>query len=276
MSNNGPVIDNTTLFTNPTAEPEVSQRTLESYLMRTAVFLTTVRKDDQIRGLLEARGYDNAEHEDALKRVTTLLGLGPSKQREVDQLRAMNEVDAADENIFKIVTATLTRRFPEDAEEILRGIAPGAGYDAVLNLEILLDRIDERESGVGREATREGDMKIVNTLAKRGFDKEERDRLKALITLAKQVTPVMPTAALQAKEEKRYIENLMAVRDWYLEWADIARTVMKRRDQLIKLGLASLRRPGKEEEPAPPPIPAPTPAPTPTPAPAPPEPEPMD
>jgi hypothetical protein len=36
-------------------------------------------------------------------------------------------------------------------------------------------------------------------------------------------------------------QALVEQRQWFEEWADVARSVIKRRDQLIRLGLASRR-----------------------------------
>jgi hypothetical protein len=46
--------------------------------------------------------------------------------------------------------------------------------------------------------------------------------------------------------------GLVALRAWYEEWSEIARVAVTRRDQLIRLGLASrkLRQEDDESEPA--------------------------
>jgi hypothetical protein len=52
----------------------------------------------------------------------------------------------------------------------------------------------------------------------------------------------------RVKAEAEYEEALLDLRDWYVEWAGIARLVVKRRDYLILLGLAERRASGGSED----------------------------
>jgi hypothetical protein len=61
----------------------------------------------------------------------------------------------------------------------------------------------------------------------------------------------LPDAEKVAKSEADTLRNLMALRAWYEEWSSIARVVIKRRDYLIRMGLAK-RRVLAVEPPAPP------------------------
>lgn len=96
-----------------------------------------------------------------------------------------------------------------------------------------------------------------------------------LVVLARQVSPTSPSATAKEEADQRYVTNLTAVRDWYLEWSDIARLTIKRRDQLIRLGIAN-RRSEKEADTEENPVPTPSPfPPSPPPAPVNPNPAPV-
>ena len=43
------------------------------------------------------------------------------------------------------------------------------------------------------------------------------------------------------RDSPEYLELLFELRDWYVEWSGIARLTIKRRDYLIRLGLATKR-----------------------------------
>jgi hypothetical protein len=83
-------------------------------------------------------------------------------------------------------------------------------------------------------------------LESRGLTTEERGRLKALVDVAlgpsakpDAAAPRPPDAPATSASLTR---NLAELRAWYDEWATTARAVIKKRDYLARLGLASSRR----------------------------------
>lgn len=124
---------------------------------------------------------------------------------------------------------------------------PSTGAAAVAGVATFLSRIGTLEKGddPARAGTRKEDKKAVELLAKRGLDKEERSRLSAaLVELAFRPTAALPAprGELDAKRATARTTALVALRDWYEEWAAIARVVVKRRDYRIRMGIARKSR----------------------------------
>lgn len=122
---------------------------------------------------------------------------------------------------------------------------PSTGAAAVAGVATFLSRIGTLEKGddPARAGTRKEDKKAVELLAKRGLDKEERSRLAALVELAFRPTAALPAPReLDAKRATARTTALVALRDWYEEWAAIARVVVKRRDYRIRMGIARKSR----------------------------------
>lgn len=108
-----------------------------------------------------------------------------------------------------------------------------------------LDRLDELEKSAERKSTRKDDHAALATLAKRGFDAKERKRLRDLVNLV-QSSPELADEAEGAEEEKQ--AALVQLRAWFDDWTSTARSVVGRRDHLIRLGLAKRRANGKIED----------------------------
>jgi hypothetical protein len=87
-----------------------------------------------------------------------------------------------------------------------------------------------------RKATRKADQAALATLAERGYTKEERARLRALLKTAQTVIVAEPASddARTAIERELY--------GWIDDWGTSAKQVIKRRDHLILLGLAERKK----------------------------------
>jgi hypothetical protein len=66
----------------------------------------------------------------------------------------------------------------------------------------------------------------------------ERKRLRQLITTAKSAPDSAPETPQLAPNAAERLEALKDLRAWYDDWSEVAHAVVKRRDQLIRLGLA--------------------------------------
>jgi hypothetical protein len=112
----------------------------------------------------------------------------------------------------------------------------------------MLDRLDALEKGPERKSTRKADHAALATLAQRGITSDERARLRGLIETASHVMDPPDDGEESAANAARN-EALRKLRAWYDEWSETARAVIKRRDQLIRLGLAKrIKRKAPAEE----------------------------
>ena len=150
------------------------------------------------------------------------------------------------------VSSATPVKHPEQCALVFKDLEPAIGAWALLTVTTFLDRLEVLEKGEGRKGTRKGDLAALATLEQRGITQDERTRLRGLIQTAKKSSPA-PAPGPQQAHEQQEVERIAALkqaRAWYDDWADVARAVIKRRDYLIRLGLAKRKAPKKKAPPA--------------------------
>ena len=156
---------------------------------------------------------------------------------------ALRAIDAWDEPTFAKASAALERRFPAQWEFVFGdGLAPAQGTDSVLAVMKLLERLDALESSANRKDTRKQDHAALAVLASRGIDDAARAEMRKLLKTA-QRAPEVPLTDDHSKELAAAREaNAIALYRWYKEWSTTAHAVIKRRDQLVLMGLAKRKK----------------------------------
>jgi hypothetical protein len=214
--------------------------TLEQTPARVLTFLRAAGTSAEIRSLLAARGYSESDHEEGWELLHKVSGhrpvAAPSAPPDNAIRNAINTLDAWDEDGYRLVRAALTRRFPEQLRFVLEGLSPARGTGAVLSVKNLLDRLDALETSPDRSGSREQDLAALAALAAKGITREERDRLRALVSTAQGL--IAPGAPASEPVCPPVLQDLQELKAWYAEWAETARVAIKRRDHLIRLGLA--------------------------------------
>ncbi|MBN8612709.1 MAG: hypothetical protein J0L92_19090 [Deltaproteobacteria bacterium] len=214
-------------------EAGISLETLEQTPGRVATFLMGLVKERGARAMLQRMGYDKAEHQ---RGTALFIAVAESRAEDIltpaNVLDAITELDNWDEPHIRALRAIL-KRFPDVFKAVLFGIEPIAGPEAVFNVERILQRMTAAEKLPGAK-------EAFAVLAKRGYTPAERKRLAALVKLASDGDHVPDTQ----ESEEAYVQALLALREWYDEWSEIARLTIKRRDYLITLGLAERRGSG--------------------------------
>ena len=209
----------------------VTLETLEQTVRRAMDMLIALGTSPGPFGLMYKRGYTEQEHDRGWVLVHKLVGHpAVEPRRKTEAAMAVTELDNWDEEGLRMARAALIR-FPEVAERLLAGLVPVEGNGAVENVAILLDRLRAEET------TEEGPAALAR-LATAGLSPEDRKHLAGLVKLAKSAAEV-PEPAFRDTPE--YVELLLDLRDWYLEWSEVARITIKRRDYLIRMGLAERR-----------------------------------
>lgn len=215
---------------------------------RATKFLGAAARGNDIRAILEAVGYLPPVHAEGWARLLKVLGYhGPEPEAAIDpEVRdAIVLVDRWDEPQFAIAAASLKTSHPDQERYLLGNLEPQEGSGAVGAVAVFLDRVDTLEKGRSPE-TRAADKDAVKKLATRGLDAAERKRVAALVKVAQ------GKAAAPAKSDAPEADDtadVLALKAWYDEWAAIAKAVIKRRDYLIRLGLAQPSRPKKARAP---------------------------
>jgi hypothetical protein len=146
----------------------------------------------------------------------------------------------ADEDVFRITTATLTRHFRGQAAFVVDGIGPDTGIASVLAMAHLLDRLDALDSSPAREATREAtrstDHAALALLAVRTLTLPA-----ATSDAASSPSPIPPPPPTPPRPRRNCPRSttqsasdqetaLRGLRAWFDEWSEIAKACIKRRD----------------------------------------------
>jgi hypothetical protein len=207
-----------------------------------------VREDPNpaIRSAMTSIGYSDAHHAKGWALLHAASGYAPTETTiatDAATRDAISTLDNEDEDLFRVVRATLIHNFPTQATTVLQGIGPTTGGKCVPNVKKLVERIRALAS-----SSTDADKAAAKELASRKVNEAALSRLEGLIASAEKAPEVAPvdTSAASAAEEK-HLANLRAMRAWYEEWSEMARAGVKRRDHLIQLGLAKRKSPKKGE-----------------------------
>jgi len=139
---------------------------------------------------------------------------------------------------FPVVSATLERHYPALHATIFKNLSQTSGAEVIVSVGTLLDRLDTMKAS---EAGKKADALLVT----RGLTTEVRAQASKLIDTIKQTEEtVLPEIDPASKaEQEKALDKVWA---WYREWSQIARTVIKRGDVLIRLGLRQPNRGSSE------------------------------
>ena len=231
---------------------EFTAETLEETPARVAKFLLGIGAVATIRTQLAAAGMGADDLLEGRKLLLACLAEPERMAAVVDSedaqatRAAIAELDAWDEPNFARYGAALKRRFPSAHAYVFRELKASTGSDAVTGVATFLARIKALAEGTdpARAEQAKDDAKAVALLETRGLTKAERKRLEGLVKLA-----LGPTEALEAlppdDTPDQRLAKLAELKGWYDEWAATARVVVKKRMNLIRLGLAQ-RKVGKK------------------------------
>ncbi|MCU0694051.1 MAG: hypothetical protein MUF54_21885 [Polyangiaceae bacterium] len=214
---------------------------LEETPARALKFLSGVASDSVIWAILSQRGYGQEPHDEGWELLLSATGYRrtpPAAKDSPASRSALAELDALDEPMFRIARAALRRNHAEQCEFVFADLAPATGAGAIVSVATFLDRLDALDHSAERKATRKADHAALAILAARGIGGDERKRLRQLVATAKSAPDPAPETPQLAPNAAQRLEALNAVRAWYEDWSEVAHAVVKRRDQLIRLGLA--------------------------------------
>jgi CheY-like chemotaxis protein len=218
-----------------------SRQTLDDVPSRVLTFLIAVGESLPIRAALATKGYTEDEHDLAwslLKKLSIFPPSAPTLDHGVRE--AITELDAWDEPNFACIAAALNRLHPEQSKFVFADLEAKQGPESVIGVATLLDRLRKLEQAPERKATRKADHAALATLAARGYTPEERERLHQLVETAQKVVVTKPIS-----DDER-TKALLDLYGWITDWATTAKTVIRRRDHLIKLGIAKRKKPVKK------------------------------
>ena len=217
---------------------------LTEKLRRVLTFLVGAR-NPRIIATLGRRGFSPADLEEGWSLFQVAAGarlsytpatsdpLAPSRMRAL-----LGTLDEWENAWYPVISATLQRHYPDLHATVFHNLPQTDGPELLLSVATLLDRLAALAE---TEASQPADA----LLERRGLTAEVRAEATALIAEAKEAGEAVPLDVdPQARDEQARAAD--AVWAWYLEWSQIARTLITRGDVLIRLGLRTPKRRGRD------------------------------
>ncbi|MBN1612087.1 MAG: hypothetical protein JW940_35980 [Polyangiaceae bacterium] len=215
--------------------PVPCDRTLADTPARVLVLLSAIATRAPIRDLMSQGGFSAEDHAEGWTLLTRACEYRATAAPASEHFRArsaMAEVHGWVTTHFARFRAALERLHPEAVALFPITDTRYAG-DALLALAHVIERL----RGNGDEH----DRALRATLARRGLDGNEIERLGRLVRDAQSVGDAVDK---EMEVEARTAE-LVALYRWYRDWAETAKRLVARRDYRAALGLAGAR--GKAE-----------------------------
>ena len=235
----------------------LSRNTLENALPRALQFLRAVGTDAGIMQALEQTGFDEAAQKQGWSLVLTAysatngpVAAGVNDTPLSDAIAKISDWQSA---MFVRAHAALRRFHEEQDAFVFANLETGAGIAAVPAVATFLDRLDALESSPERKGSRKSDHAALELLAQRGITSEQRKEMRTLVKWVESTQAAPLTTHVQSPRDAA----LTAVYEWVQDWSDCARTVISRRDQLIRLGIGKRRSRKQDAQPTPAPEPQP-------------------
>jgi len=205
---------------------------------RALTFLCALARGRDLAALLAKAGYGASDHDEGwtLLRAVAPSPAPPAPDDDAKGRDAFAEVDRWDNAVLPRCKAALDRLHPEQSRYVFANLKAQDGTASLGATLTFLARLDALEGDPARAATRDADHAALRTLEKRGVTPEERRRVAALVGYC----PDLPSSGPPADTERN--AELVALKRWYDDWAATARSVVHRRDQQIRLGIAQMHR----------------------------------
>lgn len=227
-------------------EPQVGQETLEQTPERLLRFLLAISRYPNIRRRLRTRGYGRQQHQLAYRVLEELGAYDEDSQvdsSDPDVKAALQTLNELDEETLTLVAAALRYKLPLHHAFMLDGLASSTDAgQAAKTIGALLDRMARLESGKVDEALKADAAAALQAMSEKGLDASWRQRVGQVRDLLRTLPEEEVTEEQLKQREQARMNKLLEVRALFEEWADTARVEFKGRRDLIRLGLASLRR----------------------------------
>jgi hypothetical protein len=200
-----------------------SDTTLAELPARVLVFLSAIATRPAIRGAMGEAGFRAADHAEGCRLLLAVAELTPTavmRPRRSEAISAMAELHAFATSNFRRFRAALERLHPESSYLFpeLDSRYPG---ESLLAVAKLLQRIPAC------------DAKVLGTLGQRGLDGAELQRLSRLVTEAQR----LDTGADAQPDAEERTEELTALYHWHKDWIESAKSVIRRKDWRLSLGI---------------------------------------
>ena len=232
-----------------------SQEVLESTPERVTKFLQGIGALPVVRTLLAQNGMTDEDIKEGRTLLLRCLAepieapVELQTESAIAQRAAVAELDQWDEPNFARFGASLRRHHRSAHDYVFRDLKPATGALAVQGVATFLARVDALEAGsdAARRDTKKEDAEAVAVLESRGLTRAERKRLQKLVDVALGPTAALDELPKMKSSTSARLVALNELRSWFDEWSTIARAVVKKRGDLIRLGLAVRKAAAKDK-----------------------------
>lgn len=217
-------------------------------------------RNARVAAALRAHGFTN---DDLAEGWTLLRAVGKTKldaepEQPVLDADALQRLDEWENKWFPITSATLSRRAPEVAKWFFKNLSQTEGPAVILSVGTFLERFGKLDKPESKGGPKAGGKAAKEKLLERGLTADVLQEAQALLDKLGGFSGPIPDLPDLEEEEAQLTGAEDAMWAWYLEWSQIARTSIKQRGLLRRLGFLQGGRGGgaddeaadPEEEPA--------------------------
>jgi hypothetical protein len=190
---------------------------------------------------LEAHGLSEAVIDEGWRLLRALTESRSPRQHahpRTDTAELIAALDAWENRWLPIARASLRRHESKAHDWLFQGLSMQDGVAVVLSVDLFVSRVRQLEKGVqplGAAAPRARSL-----LEERGLDEEALAVAEHLLRRVTTVADGQPLLTGPTPEQQQAAED--ALWGWYLEWAAVARAVVRDGNLLRALGFGARRR----------------------------------
>jgi len=210
--------------------------TAEQALVRALLFLRTSASDAAVRGALAETGFGQADIDEGWRLLRAACSVPPpaASPRRTGVRDATRALEAFAQTMLPRARAA-TRRFFPDYEAYLFAAPARVRGASTVTVAIFVERCGELASPKRRK-TRERDRELLALLARRGITHAVLEDTRRNVAVA--TGSLADSRPARSRAPNAALDDLHA---WVRDWSDCAKTVVTRRDWLIRLGIGRRR-----------------------------------
>ncbi|MCX4247982.1 hypothetical protein [Paraliomyxa miuraensis] len=198
-------------------------------------------RNKKIASALASRGFGKEDLEEGLSllRGVTDVSLAVLPPRSPNPA-VIEQLDRWENEWFPVANATLLRHYPEIHARVFLNLSQTAGAAVVISVGTFVERVAELTRAEGGHGQAGKDARKL--LQRRGLTPAVIAEAKELLEQVSSIEDEPAELPDLEEENARLAEAEDAMWAWYLEWSEIARSAIKDRNLLRRLGFLNSSR----------------------------------
>lgn len=149
---------------------------------------------------------------------------------------SLRQLDQWENKWFAISSAALTRHLPDAQKWFFKNLSQTEGPAVIVSVGTFLERWDLLDQPKDKGGPPSGGKAAKKLLTERGLTSAVLDQARDLLKKLGAVNGPLPDVDADAQAEAELEKAEKAMWAWYLEWSQVARTAITRRQYLRQLG----------------------------------------